>query len=199
MQKSLSAKATVNLPVWCTFSLVYPSHKCEYWAIPIPNAPEQKRSRILFAVSSPSGKYIISQELLRTQADKPGHLRTTFIAPDLFSCPSQKGKFSFLINQTTRTWAVSLCKEKPKRCLSTFRGCMPGRIRTCDLQSRSLTLYPAELRALNARYFILIHSKCQGGTKSAVRMFFRYAFSVFRRSQRRRSLRQCRRDGIPFP
>ena len=29
---------------------------------------------------------------------------------------------------------------------------MPGRIRTCDLQSRSLTLYPAELRALNGWY-----------------------------------------------
>ena len=31
---------------------------------------------------------------------------------------------------------------------------MPGRIRTCDLQSRSLTLYPAELRALNGWYHI---------------------------------------------
>ena len=32
-----------------------------------------------------------------------------------------------------------------------FRGifsCTPGRSRTCDLQSRSLTLYPTELRAL---------------------------------------------------
>ena len=39
---------------------------------------------------------------------------------------------------------------------------MPGRIRTCDLQSRSLTLYPTELRALNGSYFILFGQDCQG-------------------------------------
>ena len=39
---------------------------------------------------------------------------------------------------------------------------MPGRIRTCDLQSRSLTLYPTELRALNGSYFILFGEDCQG-------------------------------------
>ena len=38
---------------------------------------------------------------------------------------------------------------------------MPGRIRTCDLQSRSLTLYPTELRALNAGYSILFRELCQ--------------------------------------
>ncbi len=30
-----------------------------------------------------------------------------------------------------------------------LQGCTPGAIRTHDLQSRSLTLYPTELRALN--------------------------------------------------
>ena len=38
--------------------------------------------------------------------------------------------------------------------MQRLRVCMPGRIRTCDLQSRSLTLYPAELRALNGWYDI---------------------------------------------
>ena len=48
---------------------------------------------------------------------------------------------------------------------------MPGRIRTCDLQSRSLTLYPTELRALNARYFIPSAAECQGQTFVQYRIF----------------------------
>ncbi len=32
--------------------------------------------------------------------------------------------------------------------------CTPGRSRTCDLQSRSLTLYPSELRALNSLFIL---------------------------------------------
>ena len=37
----------------------------------------------------------------------------------------------------------------------------PGRIRTCDLQSRSLTLYPTELRALNAGYINILPRESQ--------------------------------------
>ena len=43
-----------------------------------------------------------------------------------------------------------------------FRG-MPDKIRTCDLQSRSLTLYPAELRAhmSNGAYYTKYLGRCQ--------------------------------------
>ena len=54
---------------------------------------------------------------------------------------------------------------------------MPGRIRTCDLQSRSLTLYPTELRALNGRYFILFRGDCQGVRRAEFCMHVRKTFS----------------------
>ncbi len=68
-----------------------------------------------------------------------------------------------------------------KICSSTFRkkctkipgslalpgifSCTPGRSRTCDLQSRSLTLYPTELRALISLFILpqrgrIVKRKC---------------------------------------
>ena len=51
---------------------------------------------------------------------------------------------------TLPCWQLLIQNKNPVNVDSQgFHDGMPGRIRTCDLQSRSLTLYPAELRALN--------------------------------------------------
>jgi hypothetical protein len=42
--------------------------------------------------------------------------------------------------------SLSYCSQQIDECKVTVNGA-PGRIRTCDLQYRKLTLYPAELRA----------------------------------------------------
>ena len=72
---------------------------------------------------------------------------------------------------------------------------MPGRIRTCDLQSRSLTLYPTELRALNGRYFILFRGDCQGVQRSEFCMHERKSFSRRRIFLREKQLRIS--DAVP--
>ena len=48
--------------------------------------------------------------------------------------------------------------------------CTPGRIRTCDLQSRSLTLYPTELQALVQPAYCSTRNKdCQSLAHSSTR------------------------------
>ena len=76
--------------------------------------------------------------------------------------------------------AFSMQKKTPKAfiCLA-FGDRMPGRIRTCDLQSRSLTLYPAELRALNASNHNALRPFCQGRISECFFHFGRFVnFSV---------------------
>ena len=54
--------------------------------------------------------------------------------------------------------------------------CAPGRIRTCDLQSRSLTLYPTELRALNGRSIAHSVSKVKRCFLNSANQYFRRSF-----------------------
>lgn len=59
----------------------------------------------------------------------------------------------WIFSMGTGKYAAALSEKNAQKSPEAlhFRGifsCTPGRSRTCDLQSRSLTLYPTELRAL---------------------------------------------------
>ena len=69
--------------------------------------------------------------------------------PDLIADPYQPQNIAF--GGRNKPFAAEPGKAKTlgNTMLPRVLLCTPGRIRTCDLQSRSLTLYPTELRALN--------------------------------------------------
>ena len=61
--------------------------------------------------------------------------------------------YGWIFSMGTGKYAAALSEKNAQKipgslALPGIFSCTPGRSRTCDLQSRSLTLYPTELRAL---------------------------------------------------
>ena len=77
--------------------------------------------------------------------------------------------YGWIFSMGTGKYAAALSKQCTKipgsLALPGIFSCTPGRSRTCDLQSRSLTLYPTELRALISLFILpqrvrIVKRKC---------------------------------------
>lgn len=78
--------------------------------------------------------------------------------------------YGWIFSIVTGKYAAALSEKNAQKipgslALPGIFSCTPGRSRTCDLQSRSLTLYPTELRALISLFILpqrvrIVKRKC---------------------------------------
>ena len=121
---------------------------------------------------------------LQIPADKLHHLHLCIflisraVAPRPFQLPSQH-LCAHRVCPTRRQFCLPNKKIPQPLDLQRIAGSTPDWIRTSDLQSRSLTLYPTELRARVPENYSIVGRGCQGGENG---------FSCRRRKKRRAEL-----------